>query len=108
MTLMRGRKPLGMTVPPVNRTAARVYRTADRVCKAVCRRALRPVQWLRSYYSRALERELTLHQTLLLVNAQLAFFFALLPAEAPLTARAVCGLWLWKALCACRRALAGR
>ena len=101
MTLMRDRKPFGTA-------ADRVCKTVENVCRTVCRQALRPVQWLRSYYSRALERELSLHQTLLLVNAQLAFFFALLPAEAPLAARAVCGLWLWKALCACRRALAGR
>lgn len=33
------------------------------------------VDWLRRYYSKALDRELSMRQTWLLVNAQAAFFF---------------------------------
>lgn len=40
------------------------------------------VDWLRRYYSKALDRELSMRQTWLLVNAQAAFFFTFLPAEA--------------------------
>lgn len=63
------------------------------------------VDWLRRYYSKALDRELSMRQTWLLVNAQAAFFFTFLPAEAPWAFRAVGALWLWKAIAACKKAL---
>lgn len=63
------------------------------------------VDWLRRYYSKALDRELSMRQTWLLVNAQAAFFFTFLPAEAPWAFRAVGAIWLWKAIAACKKAL---
>lgn len=63
------------------------------------------VDWLRRYYSKALDRELSMRQTWLLVNAQAAFFFTFLPAEAPWVFRAVGALWLWKVIAACKKTL---
>ena len=43
--------------------------------KKVCR----PIEWLCSYYSDVLDRKLTMRQTWLLINAQLAFGAAFFP-----------------------------
>lgn len=58
--------------------------------KEVCR----PIEWLCSYYSNVLERKLTMRQTWLLINAQLAFGAAFFPVEAPWVVASVawCGL----------------
>jgi hypothetical protein len=56
------------------------------------------MEWLRKYYSDILEREITMHHTLLLVNVQLAFILAALPADYPLWARLACCTWLLRAL----------
>ena len=54
--------------------------------KKVCR----PIEWLCSYYSDVLERKLTMRQTWLLINAQLAFGAAFFPVEAPWVVRIGC------------------
>ena len=64
-----------------------------------------PVEQLRNYYSKVLERELNLHQTWLLVNAQAAFFFAVMPVAGPLLLRAACCLWFLHAVVKCGREL---
>lgn len=64
-----------------------------------------PVEQLRNYYSKVLERELNLHQTWLLVNAQAAFFFAVMPVASPLLLRAACCLWFLHAVVKCGREL---
>ncbi len=61
-------------------------------------RLMTPMEWLRKYYSDILEREITMHHTLLLVNVQLAFILAALPADYPLWARLACCTWLLRAL----------
>ena len=67
--------------------------------KAVCR----PIEWLCSYYSDVLDRKLTMRQTWLLINAQLAFGAAFFPVEAPWVVRIGCLVWVVSALLKCKR-----
>lgn len=67
--------------------------------KEVCR----PIEWLCSYYSNVLERKLTMRQTWLLINAQLAFGAAFFPVEAPWVVRIGCLAWVVSALLKCKR-----
>ena len=69
--------------------------------KEVCR----PIEWLCSYYSNVLDRKLTMRQTWLLVNAQLAFGAAFFPVEAPWGVRIGCLVWVVSALLKCKRGL---
>ena len=66
--------------------------------KEVCR----PIEWLCSYYSDVLDRKLTMRQTWLLVNAQLAFGAAFFPVEAPWGVRIGCLVWVVSALQKCK------
>ena len=65
----------------------------------------RPIEWLCSYYSDVLDRKLTMRQTWLLVNAQLAFGAAFFPVEAPWGVRIGCLVWVVSALLKCKRGL---
>ena len=67
--------------------------------KKVCR----PIEWLCSYYSNVLERKLTMRQTWLLINAQLAFGAAFFPVAAPWVVRIGCLVWVVSALLKCKR-----
>lgn len=67
--------------------------------KEVCR----PIEWLCSYYSNVLDRKLTMRQTWLLINAQLAFGAAFFPVEAPWVIRIGCLVWVVSALLKCKR-----
>ena len=69
--------------------------------KEVCR----PIEWLCSYYSNVLDRKLTMRQTWLLINAQLAFGAAFFPVEAPWVVRIGCLVWVVSALLKCKRGL---
>ena len=69
--------------------------------KEVCR----PIEWLCSYYSNVLDHKLTMRQTWLLVNAQLAFGAAFFPVEAPWVVRIGCLVWVVSALLKCKRGL---
>lgn len=69
--------------------------------KKVCR----PIEWLCSYYSNVLDRKLTMRQTWLLINAQLAFGAAFFPVEAPWVVRIGCLVWVVSALLKCKRGL---
>lgn len=67
--------------------------------KEVCR----PIEWLCCYYSDVLDRKLTMRQTWLLINAQLAFGAAFFPVEAPWVVRIGCLVWVVSALLKCKR-----
>ena len=69
--------------------------------KKVCR----PIEWLCSYYSDVLDRKLTMRQTWLLINAQLAFGAAFFPVESPWVVRIGCLVWVVSALQKCKRGL---
>ena len=67
------------------------------------KKSCRPIEWLCSYYSDVLERKLTMRQTWLLINAQLAFGAAFFPVEAPWVVRIGCLVWVVSALLKCKR-----
>lgn len=74
---------------------------------SVCNNTVTPlsrrmVAPLTRYYSRVLGTKVTPRQTLLLLNAQVAFLFAVLPADCPMLLRCVCGGWLVSALLKCK------
>lgn len=69
--------------------------------KKICR----PIEWLCSYYSDVLDRKLTMRQTWLLINAQLAFGAAFFPVEAPWVVRIGCLVWVVSALLKCKRGI---
>lgn len=69
--------------------------------KKICR----PIEWLCSYYSDVLDRKLTMRQTWLLINAQLAFGAAFFPVESPWVVRIGCLAWVVSALLKCKREL---
>lgn len=78
--------------------------------KGVClnsgmKKVCRPIEWLCSYYSNVLDRKLTMRQTWLLINAQLAFGAAFFPVEAPWVVRIGCLVWVVSALLKCKRGL---
>ena len=75
----------------------RLYSGMKKVC--------RPIEWLCSYYSDVLDRKLTMRQTWLLINAQLAFGAAFFPVEAPWVVRIGCLVWVVSALLKCKRGL---
>lgn len=61
-----------------------------------------PIEWLRKYYSVVCEKELTLRQTMLLINAQFAFLATAFPANMPIVARIACCAWLVYSLKTCK------
>lgn len=71
----------------------------DSCMKKICR----PIEWLCCYYSDVLDRKLTMRQTWLLINAQLAFGAAFFPMEAPWVVRIGCLVWVVSALLKCKR-----
>ena len=71
----------------------------DSCMKKICR----PIEWLCCYYSDVLDRKLTMRQTWLLINAQLAFGAAFFPVEAPWVVRIGCLVWVISALLKCKR-----
>ena len=79
--------------------------TLSRVATQVAGMIRMPLVWLIRYYSSVLERRVSIRQTLLLINAQTAFVFAVFPADGPLVLRIACGAWLLHAVLWCRRAL---
>lgn len=58
---------------------------------------------LRCHYSTLLEQPLTLRQTALLVQAQVAFIVAALPMDAPVLLRTAATAWLVAALLKCKK-----
>ena len=61
-----------------------------------------PIEWLRKYYSVVCEKELTLRQTMLVINAQFAFLATAFPANMPIVARIACCAWLVYSLKTCK------
>ena len=65
----------------------------------------RPVAALADYYSQVAGKKVGIKQTLLLLNAQLAFLFTAF-SGCSLVVRALCVVWLLSALARCKAALA--
>lgn len=73
--------------------------------ECVWKHLCKPAEWLRSYYSQALKRPLTMRQTWLLTNALAAFFTSGFAAGAPLLVRVAGCVWVLSALYKCRKEL---
>ena len=87
-----------------NLKTARLNSYAKKVSINSCMKKIcRPIEWLCSYYSDVLDRKLTMRQTWLLINAQLAFGAAFFPVEAPWVVRIGCLVWVVSALLKCKR-----
>lgn len=69
--------------------------------------ANKPLAALANYYSRLLGEKVNVRQTLLLCNAQAAFFF-LVFASMSLVLRLLCLLWFCNTLLKCRNSGLGR
>lgn len=65
-----------------------------------------PIALLQRYYSSVLDKEISTHQTWLLLKVQCAFVLAGFPMESPFLLRIVCVAWFVQALLTCRRSLA--
>ncbi len=85
----------------LNSRETRLYTVVNLLSAAV----RRPLDWLTLYYIRALARPVSRRQTLVLVNAQLAFLATVLPAECPVVVRLLALAWLVSAVLKCREEL---
>lgn len=79
--------------------------TNSSVWQNIVNAAKAPVEWLRAYYSSVCDKNLTMTQTLLLVNTQIAFLFAALPADMPVVARLAGVAWLLVSLKKCKESI---
>ena len=79
--------------------------SASKCVESVSTWLQKPIVALSNYYSKVLEREVTLSQTHRLVNAQLAFCMAFLPVESPLLLRVACLAWFASAAMKCKKEL---
>lgn len=79
--------------------------SATMMVEQMVQRAENSLSPLTHYYSEIMERPLNSRQTMHLVHAQLAFFFAAFPVDGPLTLRAAAGLWFWWAVKTCKKEL---
>lgn len=64
---------------------------------------LRPVVSISKYYSRILEKEINTHQTLLLINAQIAAALAIFPLSYSLVLRVLFISWFATAVIQCKK-----
>ena len=87
---------------PVN--SAREVRVSN-IFASVKATLMLPIVWLSLYYSVVLKMEINTRSTLHLLNAQVAFLLAVLPANAPFVARLICMAWFALALRGCKRNL---
>lgn len=64
-----------------------------------------PTRLLAKYYSSVLGRNVSTHQTWLLIEAQAAFFAGIIPADIPVMARLLMVAWFASATIRCKNAL---
>ena len=79
------------------------FQHEDRFLLRFAQMVRKPIALLAGYYSKVLDTEINLRQTLLLLNAQLAFFFTVF-SDCSLFFRALFIFWLCDALFKCKRA----
>jgi hypothetical protein len=71
--------------------------------KACIDKVKKPIVALSIIYSRILEEKISVKQTLLLLNAQIAFVFTIFPMDFSLIIRALCIVWFATAVAQCKR-----
>lgn len=93
-----------MSLPPnwscsknISSLAQKLSKTADAIKQ--------PIEWLRKYYSIILEKEISMKQTALLLETQLAFAMAIMPADMHLLLRAASLGWFCLCLKRCKKSL---
>lgn len=64
-----------------------------------------PIEWLRKYYSVVLEKEISMKQTRILLETQLAFVLSIFPADIHLLLRVGSLVWFCNCLYKCKKAL---
>lgn len=64
-----------------------------------------PIEWLRKYYSVVLEKDISMKQTRILLETQLAFVLAIFPADIHLLLRVGSLVWFCNCLYKCKKAL---
>jgi hypothetical protein len=106
ITIKRNKKmEKNMVFTASNETINNMQRSGNTVMMAA-NKALNgvkmPIEWLRKYYSVVCEKELTFGQTMLLINAQVAFIATVFPANMPIVARIACCAWLVYSLKTCK------
>ena len=80
-------------------------KSMQNILNSITNMAKSPIILLAKYYSAVLERKISIRQTLLLLNAQLGFIFAVFPVNIGFIARGICCAWFIKAVLACKRNL---
>ena len=75
------------------------------ILNSIANKVKSPITALAKYYSVVLERKISIRQTLLLLNAQIAFVFAVFPVNIGFIARAICCAWFVKAVLTCKKNL---
>ena len=78
------------------------YRIKKGIIKAAMS-AKQPVEWLRKYYSAIIEKEISTKQTLLLLEAQLAFVLSMWPADINILMRTAFLGWFGYSLWKCKK-----
>ena len=81
----------------ISSLAQKLSKTADAIKQ--------PIEWLRKYYSIILEKEISMKQTALLLETQLAFAMAIMPADMHLLLRAASLGWFCLCLKRCKKSL---
>jgi len=90
----------GMAGKPWN-----LYCAIDNVAQSARGKLGAPLRWLRCYYSKVLERPVSMAQARMLTRAQAAFFLAVLPADYPVLLRIAACAWFIASLLRCRKTL---
>lgn len=76
-----------------------------RTLKLMAAKAVEPVRFLRDFYSAALERRVSMRQTWQLIEAQVAFFCGIIPADVSVAFRLLCLAWFLSAVMRYRKSL---
>ncbi|MBQ7422208.1 MAG: hypothetical protein IJV27_08715 [Prevotella sp.] len=84
---------------------SRANHVTEWLCNFILNIAKTPLEPIRSYFSACLERELDTHQTLLILQAQLAFVLAAFPTDCSLLLRGTFALWFYWTVRKCEQAL---
>lgn len=74
-----------------------------KACKQGRNACKQPLRWLQKYYSVVMEKEISTHQTLLLLQTQVAFVMGVFPADINLALRAAFLGWFAYSLHKCRK-----
>lgn|SRR5574344_15881 len=78
-------------------------KSVSEVLKSYKESARQPIVALSILYSKILEEKISVKQTLLLLNAQIAFVFTIFPMEFSLVLRALFIIWFATAVAQCKR-----